>query len=73
MDKTPDFSMADAMRLARTPAGQQLIALLQQQDGTDMQQALNQAASGNYQQAKEQLLPLLQSPQIQALLKQLGG
>ena len=73
MDRNSDFSMADAMRLAQTPAGQQLIALLQQQGSVDMQQALNQAASGNYQLAKEQLLPLLQSPQIQALLKQLGG
>lgn len=73
MDRNSDFSMADAMRLAQTPAGQQLIALLQQQGSVDMQQALNQAASGNYQQVKEQLLPLLQSPQIQALLKQLGG
>ena len=73
MDRNSDFSMADAMRLAQTPAGQQLIALLQQQGSVDMKQALNQAASGNYQQVKEQLLPLLQSPQIQALLKQLGG
>lgn len=73
MDLNSDFSMADALKLAQTPAGRQLIALLQQQGGTGVQQAMEQAASGNYQQAKEQLLPLLQSPQIQALLKQLGG
>lgn len=72
MDLNSDFSMADALKLAQTPAGRQLITLLQQ-GGTGMQQAMEQAASGNYQQAKEQLLPLLQSPQIQALLKQLGG
>ena len=73
MDLNSDFSMADAMRLAQTPAGQQLIALLRQQNGNDLDQAMKQAAAGNIQQAKEQLLPLLQSPQIQALLKQLGG
>ena len=37
MDLNSDFSMADALKLAQTPAGRQLITLLQQQGGTGVQ------------------------------------
>lgn len=71
--KSDDFSMADAMRLAQNPASRQLFDQLQAQNGTALQQAMNQAAAGNYEQVKKTLSVLLQDPQTQALLRQLGG
>jgi hypothetical protein len=68
-----NFSMQEALRLVRSPAGQQLLALLQQQDSGKVRQIADQAAAGNYENAMESLKPLLNSPQVQALLKQLGG
>lgn len=77
MDKNSDipqnFSMQDAMRMANSPAGQQLIKLLQQQGGTDFQTAMSSAAKGNYEDAKQKLSSLMDSPEIRALLAQLGG
>ena len=71
--KSDDFSMADAMRLAQNPASRQLFDQLQAQNGTALQQAMNQAAAGNYEQVKKTLSVLLQDSQTQALLRQLGG
>lgn len=73
MELPQGFSMQDAMRLAGTPAGQQLIRLLRQQNGTDLNAAMANAAKGNYDDARQALSSLLSSPEIQALLKQLGG
>lgn len=73
MDNNKDFSMQDALRLAQTPAGQQLISMLRQRNDPSLQKAMNSAASGDYSQAKEALSSLLQNPEIAALLKQLGG
>jgi len=73
MDKNPDFSMQDVMRLAASPAGQQLMKLLQQQSPSDLQSAMNSAAAGDYQKAKDSLSSLLSSPEAQQLLRQLGG
>lgn len=69
-----NFSMQDAIRLAATPAGQQLIALLQQQsDQTAMNQAMEQAKKGDYTKIKETLSPLLASEEVRKLIQQLGG
>lgn len=72
MDHNSDAMMNEAMRLAQTSAGQQLLTILQQQNGADLQQIMNCAASGDYQKAMHQLSSLLDSPEAQALLKQLG-
>ena len=68
-----NHSMEDAARLAQTPAGQQLLAMLQQQNSALMQQALSQAKQGDHAALADTLRPLLSSPQVQALLRQLGG
>lgn len=68
-----NFSMEDAMRLAKTPAGQQLIAMLQNADTKALKEAMRQASGGNMEQAKQALGPMLESPEIQKLLQQLGG
>ena len=71
--KSQDFSMEDIKRLAQSPAGQQLIAMLQQSDTEKLQQAIQQAQSGNYTQATQTLSAMLSSPEAKNLMKQLGG
>lgn len=67
-----NFSVQEAMRLAKSDAGKQLIALLQQQNGAQIQNAMEQANSGNLEQAKQTLSNILDNPQARALLQQLG-
>ena len=71
--KSQDFSMEDALQLANSPAGQQLMAMLQRQDKHAMKQAAAAASAGNYQQASEALKEFLSSPETKKLLKELGG
>lgn len=70
--KSQDFSMEDIMRAAQSPAGQQLIALLKKSDNGELEQAAQQAKTGNYAEAAEALRSMLSSSQAQALLKELG-
>lgn len=73
MQKNSDnFSMQDAMRLAQSEAGQQLFALLKSQNSDAVNQAMEQAASGDYSQVKKTLSSLLSSPQVRAMLEQMG-
>lgn len=67
------LNMSELLRLAQSPAGRQLMALLQQNGGDELQTAMAKAASGDYSMAKQALSGLLSSPEAQALLKQLGG
>ena len=71
--KYENFSMEAAKRAAASPEGQELLSLLKKADSAQLQTAMQQAAAGNLEDAKKALAPLLNSPQIQALLKQLGG
>jgi len=66
------ISMQDVLRLAASPAGQQLIALMQKNGGNEFKQAMQQAASGDYAGAKRSVESLLTDPQAQRLLKELG-
>ena len=68
-----DFSVQEAMRLAKSPAGQQLLALLQQTDPQALQAAISRASAGDLSQAKEALAPLLASEDVKKLLQQMGG
>ena len=68
-----NFSIQDAMRLASTPAGQELLSLLRQSDSAQLQQAAQLASAGNYTQAQQLLSGFLRDPEVQQLLFQLGG
>ena len=70
--KSDDFSMQEALRLARSEAGQQLYAMLQAQNGDAVTKAMTEATSGDYTAAKQTLSALLSSPQVKAMLEQLG-
>ena len=65
------FSMEDAIRLAGTPAGQQLINLLKSSTDRNMDSARKAVEAGDMEQAKKSLSGLLKSPDIQKLLKEL--
>lgn len=71
--KSQDFSIEKAKRLAESPEGQQLMALLQQGDSTQLQKAIAQANAGNYKEAGNLLQTLLSSPEARKLIQQLGG
>ncbi len=66
-------AIREAMRLAQTPAGQQLIQMLQQSGGSDLQQAMDKAAAGDMTQARQAMTAMLANPQIKKLLEQMGG
>ena len=72
-EKFDQFSTSDMKALASSPAGRQLMALLRQSGGADLQTAMGKAAAGDMAGAKEILSPLLADPKIQALLSKLGG
>jgi hypothetical protein len=64
-----NFSMADALRLASTRQGQQLLAMAKQAGGEKLQKA---AAAGDVDGVKAALGALMQSPQFRALVEELG-
>lgn len=70
---TQRLPLEEAMKLAATPQGQQLLQQLQAQHGPLLQSAMQQAQSGDYEQVKQMLSGLLHSPEGKALLDQLRG
>ena len=68
-----NFDMRKAMELAGTPAGRQLLKLLQSQNNRELQNAMSRAAAGDYQSAKQTLSALMENPEVRDLLKQLEG
>ncbi len=71
--KSDNFSIEDAMRLANSPAGKQLLNLLQQADPDTLSKVKAQASSGDYSQISQTLAPLLASEEVKKLMQQLGG
>ncbi len=65
-----DFSSQDILRLAKSPAGQQLLAMLQENPQA-MQQAQENARQGDMAQAAKSLSQFMSDPKTQALLKKL--
>lgn len=72
MRNNPD-AMQEALRIAKSPEGQKLIQLVRQSDPGKLQQVLTSAASGNFNQAKDTLTALLDSPEAKELLSRMGG
>ena len=66
------ISMEDLKNLAYSPAGQQLMQLLQTSDPNAMQNAMQKASSGDLKGAKEAISALVNNPQVQKLLEQMG-
>lgn len=68
-----NFDIQEAMRLAKTPAGQQLLAMLNQGDARQLQQAKQQANAGDYTAAMSTVKQILNTDEGRELLKKLGG
>jgi hypothetical protein len=69
MQSIPDI--AALLKIAQSPAGQKLLALLQSNNSTDLDSITSAAASGNLDKAKDKLSSMLSSKEAQELLKQL--
>ena len=68
-----NISIDKAMAFANSPAGQQLMKLIQQKNDPKIAKAMDAAAAGDASLAREQLSSLLTDPKIQEILKQFGG
>lgn len=66
-----DFSIQQAKRLAKTPEGQKLMAMLQQKDDGTLQKAMAEASAGNFKEAGSILQSLLSSPEAQQLIRRM--
>ncbi len=65
--------MTQILALLKSPAGQQLMAYLNQNGGAAARSAAAQAAAGDISAAQQTLSPMLEDPALQAILRQLGG
>lgn len=65
-------NMQEVMRLAQSPAGKQLIAMLRQNGGDELRSAMAKAAAGDYADAKKAISALLDTPEGKALMEQFG-
>lgn len=66
-------AIQEAMRMAQTPAGQQLIQMLRAGNTQELKTAMDRAAAGDYAAAKKALSAILNNPEAQKLLQQMGG
>ena len=72
MEKNSEnFSMQDAMRIAKSDAGKELLKTLQQEKQADLASMQKDAAAGNYEQLKASVQTLLTSDKVRALLEQI--
>ena len=72
-DQNQGFSTENIMQLIRSPAGQQLLRLLQNSDDPALQKAKQLSANGNMDGAKQAIAQMAASEEIKKLLSQLGG
>ena len=71
MEHLDPTRIQDAIRMANSPAGQQLIRHLQESGGDELNRALAQANTGDYTNAKQILSKLVKSPELQTYMNQL--
>lgn len=67
------YPVQEAMKLAQTAAGKQLIQLLQSTGGDDLRKAMELAAAGDYSKAQKTISNLMQNPEAKKLFDQMGG
>lgn len=70
-NKQENFSMQDAMRLANSPAGKELLALLKESSDGTVEQARKQAEHGDFEQVKKTLAEVMKNPNVQKLLEEM--
>ena len=68
---TNSDALSEAMLLAQSPVGKQLAALLQQRNAQGLRRAMEQAADGRLDEAKDTINDFLATREGQTLLEQL--
>lgn len=73
MQNKPDqpMDLSKVLRMAQSPAGQQLIRMLQQQNADQLSSAKEKASAGDYSLAQKAISDFLKNPEARALLKQM--
>ncbi len=71
MRKNSD-EISAALRLAQSPEGQRLLSALKAENGEALDLAMVQAAAGDTAAAQKTLSALLRSPELQAMIQDLG-
>lgn len=66
-----DFS--ELMKIANSPAGQELISLIQKSRDSHFDEAMHQAQAGDFSQAQAMLSQMLSTPEAKDLLKKIRG
>ena len=66
-----DFS--ELMKIANSPAGQELISLVQKNRDEHFDRAMQQAQDGDYSQVQAMLSQILSTPEARDLIKKLRG
>ena len=69
MQQLPD--MNELMKIARSPAGQRLISMLQADTSIDIRKLAQNAADGDFGNARDQLSSFLASEEARSLIRQL--
>ena len=70
-DYSQEIPMQEAMKLAASEQGKALYQQLQQQHGALLQSVMAQVQAGNYEQVKQTISGLLNSPEGKSLIEQL--
>lgn len=65
-------TIRQAMQMAQSPEGQQLLRILKSGSGGDLQKAMASASSGDFAAVKQSLSTILNNPEAQKLLRQMG-
>jgi len=69
MQPMPDI--ATLLKIAQSPAGQQLLSILQSSNAAELDKITAAASSGNMEEAKQKLTGMLSTREARELLKQL--
>ena len=64
---------AQLRNIANSPAGQELLSLVQKNKDAQFDQAMQQAQAGDFSQAKDVLQKMLSTPESQALMEKIRG
>ena len=71
-EKSQKALMQEAMRIAASPQGKQLLSMLNQNSTGQLQKAMDSYRSGNIGEAKKILEQVLSSPQGKKIVEQMG-
>ena len=74
MAKEPgNINLSELMRIANSPAGKELLSLVQKNKDEQFDEAMHQAQSGDFSQAQEIISKILSTPEAEALMKKIRG